>query len=416
MSMTRDMSRTSRVVEARLAVLVAALLTVGAVAGGAPGAAAAGPPARPSAGAGAPPGATDPPARVAALRSAVQRAADALATASHARDRTVAELQVARREQDAARRHTDDLALAAAAAAARAEASRARLGELAAAAYRDGPSPGPLASLLSSRSAGDFEYRKELVRHVGDAQRRIAAQAHRDELEAQRAETAAREERDRLRRVVTSLEQELPARDHDVEQTRASTVKEQFWLARWQSLLGGVATPILGPTLLDAREMTDWFTASGRHARTTVPIGELAQDFVVEASAVGVRGDIAFAQSILETGGFYFPDGGQVAPADNNFAGIGACDSCPHGRTYPDARTGVRAQVQLLRVYADPHLTNAQLDPPPVDALLDTHFLKGKVTTWGGLTHTWATADAYGDRILSIYEGMLGWLTDRARA
>ena len=34
--------------------------------------------------------------------------------------------------------------------------------------------------------------------------------------------------------------------------------------------------------------------------------------------------------------------------------------------------------------------------------------------TWNGLTHTWATADAYGDRILQIYAQMLGWLTDRA--
>jgi hypothetical protein len=91
-----------------------------------------------------------------------------------------------------------------------------------------------------------------------------------------------------------------------------------------------------------------------------------------------------------------------------------ACDSCAHGRAFPDARTGVRAQLQQLRVYADPTVTNASFNPPPVVANLDQHSLKGKVPTWNGLTHTWATADAYGDRILQIYAQMLAWLTDRA--
>ena len=92
-----------------------------------------------------------------------------------------------------------------------------------------------------------------------------------------------------------------------------------------------------------------------------------------------------------------------------------ACDSCPRGTPFPDARTGVRAQMQQLRVYADARLTNSQLTPAAVNPKLDQHSLKGQVTTWNGLTHTWATADAYGDRILEIYEQILGWLTDRAQ-
>ena len=55
------------------------------------------------------------------------------------------------------------------------------------------------------------------------------------------------------------------------------------------------------------------------------------------------------------------------------------------------------------------------MNPPAVNPKLDQHHLKGKVTTWAGLTHTWATADTYGDRILGIYEQMLAWLTDRAK-
>ena len=60
----------------------------------------------------------------------------------------------------------------------------------------------------------------------------------------------------------------------------------------------------------------------------------------------------AFAQSIVETGYFGFRNS-MVDPENNNFAGIGACDTCKHGFSFPDARTGVRAQMQLLRVYVD---------------------------------------------------------------
>ena len=48
--------------------------------------------------------------------------------------------------------------------------------------------------------------------------------------------------------------------------------------------------------------------------------------FVDEGNRYLVRGDIAFAQSIIETGWFNFPDyGHRASPSNNNFAGIGAC-------------------------------------------------------------------------------------------
>ena len=74
-----------------------------------------------------------------------------------------------------------------------------------------------------------------------------------------------------------------------------------------------------------------------------------------------MRGDVAFAQSILETGGFANPGS---AATDNNFAGIGWCDSCKHGFNFPDAQTGVRAQLQLLRIYVDPTFPDADYKDP----------------------------------------------------
>ena len=356
----------------------------------------------------------DPPARVAALSAIVGQRSQAVRTAVARRDDLVRRLAETAVQEQGAQARTDQLSQLATEAAARYAKSRARLARFAASAYKDGPSVTPLTQLLSSDSAADYTYRHELVQRVGDQQRDLLAAAKHDRVAAKLAADAARDERNRLQELVNSLQRDLPGRETNVANTTAARDRAQFWLARWQAIIGGPATSILGPTLLGADEIAAWYEARPRRPNTTVPIEELTRFYVEEGIAVGVRADIAFAQSMLETGGFSFPAGGQVRGSDNNFAGMGACDSCHGGNRFPDARTGVRAQLQQLRVYADPRLTNAALNPPAVNPKLDQHHLKGKVTTWAGLTHTWATADTYGDRILGIYEQMLAWLTDRA--
>ena len=86
--------------------------------------------------------------------------------------------------------------------------------------------------------------------------------------------------------------------------------------------------------------------------------------FIEEGEAEGVRGDVAFAQSLHETG--YFKYGGIVTPEMNNFAGIGALNGNATGQaaSFPDPRTGVRAQIQHLKAYASTEaLTKACVDP-----------------------------------------------------
>ena len=140
-----------------------------------------------------------------------------------------------------------------------------------------------------------------------------------------------------------------------------------------------------------------------------MPLGELANDYIKEGENAGVRGDVAFAQSILETGGFTFPGGGQVAVQDNNFAGIGACDSCAHGFSFATADLGVRAQMQDLRIYVDPTLTLTTLKQPLVmPKMLDLGF-RGRVQTWWDLWGTWATGAFYGQRVYDIYTNMVAF-------
>jgi hypothetical protein len=357
----------------------------------------------------------DPAARVATLSGIVAQRSATLRNAEARRNDVAGRLTEATTLEAAASARSDEFSRKARSAAKRYARSKDRVAEFAAAAYRDGPTVTPLTELLASKSAVEYAYKHEIVERVGDEQRRIIAEAKRDRIDAKAAADAARAERQRLSGLVTSLQAQLPARDDAVVAATAARDRAQFWLARWQAIVGAPAIPIMGTPLLGAEEMAQWFNGTKRKARTTVPIEELTRYYVEEGMSVGVRSDIAFAQSILETGGFSFPAGGQVLGSDNNFAGMDACDSCTRGTSFPDARTGVRAQVQQLRVYADPTLTNAALNPPAVNPKLDKHHLKGDVPLWSGLTGTWATAQTYADRVLAIYAQMLAWLMDRAK-
>jgi hypothetical protein len=66
---------------------------------------------------------------------------------------------------------------------------------------------------------------------------------------------------------------------------------------------------IMGPSQLTAAQMAARVCAVGRCATWKPEISpqSMAQLYIDEGNAVGVRGDIAFAQSILETGWFSWP-------------------------------------------------------------------------------------------------------------
>jgi hypothetical protein len=162
---------------------------------------------------------------------------------------------------------------------------------------------------------------------------------------------------------------------------------------------------ILGAPSLDARQLAAWFDSSGFVDVTSTPITELAGWYISEGAREGVRGDVAFAQSIVETGGFSSSD----AITQNNYAGIGHCDSCGAGDPFGSARLGVRGQMQLLRTYATPGLTGARLaDPPAIAAVTPQNdFRRGCCASWMALTGTWATSTTYGAAILNVYQQIL---------
>ncbi|MBD5461526.1 MAG: hypothetical protein HDR24_00480 [Lachnospiraceae bacterium] len=137
----------------------------------------------------------------------------------------------------------------------------------------------------------------------------------------------------------------------------------------------------------------------------------LAEIFLDEGRKEGVRGDGAFCQSLIETG--YFKFGGDVKPNQHNFAGLGATGGVP-GLSFPDDRTGVRAQIQHLKAYASTHALNQECVDPRYK-----YVSKGCAPTFEQLSGKWAVPgysgyasleaaraakDSYGDHIAQLIE------------
>ncbi len=177
---------------------------------------------------------------------------------------------------------------------------------------------------------------------------------------------------------------------------------------------GASPTSVTGPSSLTAAQLVAWFKAKAPPDAVysaTVPIEQLAQMFVEEGNDENIRGDIAFAQSIIETR--YFAYGGQVQAWQNNYSGIGACDSCHGGIVFPDARTGVRAQIQLLRNFADPGSKAVFLAHPlvtqlfPTTASYDKYRYKGAAPDWFNMGNgNWASAPDYANTVLNRYNAI----------
>lgn len=74
--------------------------------------------------------------------------------------------------------------------------------------------------------------------------------------------------------------------------------------------------------------------------------------YVSEGAAEGIRGDVAFAQSCLETGNFTFK-GSAVTLDQNNFCGMGVTANGMKGNSFKNPKTGIRAQIQHLKAYAN---------------------------------------------------------------
>lgn len=118
---------------------------------------------------------------------------------------------------------------------------------------------------------------------------------------------------------------------------------------------------IMGKSVATVDQMRSYI----KRANPAVPqsVLDMIPFYLTEGKAEGVRGDIAFAQSCLETGNFIFK-GSAVTLDQNNFAGIGVTQNGIKGNSWATPQIGIRAQIQHLKAYAsDDPLTGACVDP-----------------------------------------------------
>ena len=114
---------------------------------------------------------------------------------------------------------------------------------------------------------------------------------------------------------------------------------------------------ILGTTTVSLDQMTSQYNSHGQEypsAALKEGGAETIEDFCTiileEANAEGIRGEVVFEQAMLETGWLAY--GGDSGISQYNFAGLGTTGGGVQGVSYPDVRTGIRAQVQHLKAYA----------------------------------------------------------------
>jgi hypothetical protein len=289
---------------------------------------------------------------------------------------------------------------------AREEQLRVVISERAAALYRN-TDAGTMFEVSGEGDPADGARRTELTEAATDYDVDTARQLSETREQLTRAEAEMRLRKSQLDDLVVRLEREKV--DFDA---KISLAEKALWRA---VVIGALrargTTTIMGVSALAPDEIAGWFRAAG--GRTTVAgvsIEELAAIYVEEGAAAGVRGDIAFAQSIVETGAF-----NAIGP--NNFAGLGACDSCLDMTHFPTPRDGVRAQVQHLRNYADPNSRASDLGHPPSPYWygtgdFDTFFAKGWCSTWEEMgAGNWATDPGYAPKVLAVYDRMLGYGT-----
>lgn len=132
--------------------------------------------------------------------------------------------------------------------------------------------------------------------------------------------------------------------------------------------------------------------------------------YISEGEAEGVRGDIAFAQSCIETGNFAFPQATcAVTLSQNNFAMMGVTGTFVKGLSFDTPQLGIRAQVQHLKAYASTEALAGECVDPRFKLVQRG---SAEFVEWLGQKENpegkgWATSAGYGGKILAVLADIL---------
>ena len=143
------------------------------------------------------------------------------------------------------------------------------------------------------------------------------------------------------------------------------------------------------------------------YANTEAPtIEAFCRIYMEECKMEGIKSEVAFCQAMKETG--FLKYGGNVKIEQYNFAGLGSTGAGVPGESYPNVRTGIRAQVQHLKAYANSDSLN--------NACVDNRFKyvtrnSAPYVEWLGIQENpyhkgWASAQNYGYQIVTMMNEM----------
>lgn len=163
----------------------------------------------------------------------------------------------------------------------------------------------------------------------------------------------------------------------------------------------------MGTNQVTAEQMATYLLTNNTTPKLNCTVWELVNFYLSEGKDEGIRGDIAFCQSIRETGWFSFPKPSDPSRAENtivkytmnNFCGLGAT-GVDTPCSFDTPQIGVRAQIQHLLSYASTSL--------PKKTIVDPRFYlvspRGIAIKWIDLKGRWATDSSYQNLLLRYDE------------
>lgn len=166
-------------------------------------------------------------------------------------------------------------------------------------------------------------------------------------------------------------------------------------------------TAIMGTAVATVKQMQEYIKKVNPSVAQSVI--DMIPFYLSEGKTEGVRGDIAFAQSCLETGNFGFSQSA-VTLDQNNFAGMGVTQNGMKGLSFETPQLGIRCQIQHLKAYASTDaLKNENIDPR------FKYVTRGSApyVEWLGIQENpkglgWAAGAGYGEKILTILNKITG--------
>lgn len=160
---------------------------------------------------------------------------------------------------------------------------------------------------------------------------------------------------------------------------------------------------ITGKSVADAERLRSYIKSVRPDIQQSVL--DMIPYYISEGEIEGIAGDVAFAQSCIETGNFKFnPATCAVTIDQNNFAMIGVTGTFLKGESFATPQLGIRAQIQHLKAYANKESLKQECVDPRFGLVL-----RGcaPYVEWLGMKENptgrgWASAKNYGYNVLRV--------------